>query len=1199
MFRIFRLLLIAFISFNSGYFVKNTASAVNIDNIIGGVIGGVLQNRQQDSERKRQKRTYKKEQKRQERQYQAEQERLQNAENERLIMHFKRVQTALKSLGFYTAKIDGDFGDGSKAAYSNYISAFNLSYIDPEYINLQELEGRASEGWKSAEEYRFAQAGNFNKRDEYIKAKQSGFSNRASWLEARQKGFFNKDEYSEFLNSGIASAEEFRENGNAIRAKREIAEKCLTFTEEGKWLEAERSCAFALVAAPNDLAISSSHKRAQREVDRIVERAYDERQAALDIIQPAIGSNEGAELDSQNGDVATAQKTLMATNLLIAEVGLRRGASNCEALYSSGAYQETLDECEAIFSEHTNLAFSNNEILTSQKKLEEIIALAKEGVKESNKKASAEQEKLAFQKAQDDASKLKENVSRYIASGSNFGQPLEIAQALANLRKATSSRDTNIIVSSNNALLDLVKADANYMRFASERLEADQAAKAAALVQTRYNVQKMDVFVADFVTNNLLDERVGPLLSLKSSLSAALQSGDEDQLKSMNVTGREKLSELDLTSQLDGFMYTPDGAIVSTEDVAASQNNAELEKSALLESTNAAETMLQNIKKFSESKQRFQEPLKVASSVALLRKALGSNATADIQLRVSELDDHLMSDDNYSAFASSLIKASNASLANAASKSRETLGKAEAFLIDYISNNITAENIGQFIEKKQKISDALKIGTDEGVVSIENEFTEFAASNRLTQSFTDYVEASLQRNVSSDTNKAANGLAINAVNASLLEGHPDDLIILRNATPSAPHAGKNLLGKITFSQEQANICSAHVMPQRNTATRLAMKKLRDAGIVEVEREICNADNYLHFDLVVLVREEFLNASVKLANEIVEAFEEGKLVSFVDVTHNEIEQFNAANGIDAELLANEVRAGVKDGFGIIQIQNSSPALCVTPEENIAVHEQMIGDSANELEILLVGGFKVEQHSLDQAYVLSQRNQCGSIYASEKDLSTLLTALDRDKQDYVMVPRWFLTGEFIETKAYIDGLSNASDQELAKKSQEREARINLEKAKLKKAEEERIAKQTLLRDKNLDAAMGILEPMADSIKQNILNGSESKELSMFEQLNKKITGLKEDLWKFKEVDYSLVDYGIADWQGREVSAVVARFFYKSENAAQGVLRTDCALIGYLVDKEFDQNRDPILTGCDQPSDVQNWMQSRKFISLWNLQ
>lgn len=50
----------------------------------------------------------------------------------------KEVQTALKTLGYYTKAIDGDFGRGSKAAYKEYQAAAAEAARTPEEIQAQE-----------------------------------------------------------------------------------------------------------------------------------------------------------------------------------------------------------------------------------------------------------------------------------------------------------------------------------------------------------------------------------------------------------------------------------------------------------------------------------------------------------------------------------------------------------------------------------------------------------------------------------------------------------------------------------------------------------------------------------------------------------------------------------------------------------------------------------------------------------------------------------------------------------------------------------------------------------------------------------------------------------------------------------------------------------------------------------------------------
>lgn len=101
----------------------------------------------------------------------SEQKRVQDEENKRPVVHFKCVQTALKNLGFYKSKVDSDFGSGSQAAHSKYLSAFCLPFIDPVFLDLFELEERAETGWKSGKELNNAKAAGCYDRHEYMAEK--------------------------------------------------------------------------------------------------------------------------------------------------------------------------------------------------------------------------------------------------------------------------------------------------------------------------------------------------------------------------------------------------------------------------------------------------------------------------------------------------------------------------------------------------------------------------------------------------------------------------------------------------------------------------------------------------------------------------------------------------------------------------------------------------------------------------------------------------------------------------------------------------------------------------------------------------------------------------------------------------------------------------------------------------------------------
>lgn len=160
-----------------------------------------IQQQQYEAERRRRQA----EANRERRERQAEIDR----ERERQIAFIKRTQSALARLGFYTKKIDGDFGPSSRRALDDYAAAFVESTTVFEVGELQKLEARAAAGWRSMDEERFAQNGGFRDRSELIAARAGGFTTAETLRAARNAGFDSAEQFAAFKASGFADPTQF------------------------------------------------------------------------------------------------------------------------------------------------------------------------------------------------------------------------------------------------------------------------------------------------------------------------------------------------------------------------------------------------------------------------------------------------------------------------------------------------------------------------------------------------------------------------------------------------------------------------------------------------------------------------------------------------------------------------------------------------------------------------------------------------------------------------------------------------------------------------------------------------------------------------------------------------------------------------------------------------------------------------------
>ena len=1193
-----------------------TPAHAQIRDIIGGIVNEAINSNQRKRAQEQQRRQQQQRQRQQqqqidnrnrqiqnqrreaERQRQAEQRQKQHEENERKVANYKRMQVALKTLGFYKSRIDGDFGSGSQKAYREYIKAFEVPNSDFNFADVFKMEEHARSGWRSLAEMREALNGGFNEREEYLEARKNNFISRDTWIEANRKGFNSKTEYNKFLTSGISDPNEYRSAMQKLEQRKRALEFCQAAISERKWIEAEKECNVALLQQPNNPTITVSYNRAVREVDRIVEQAFDDKQAALDIIQPAEGSvsDNGTEVNSE--ELSKAQDTLNRTNKIIASVELRRAVGRCEGLVQEKLFSVILNECTAALSNYQDIVLSDPELIQSVKTLTKIVENSQTEADVIEKAAKIEQQKLALSAAKERSKLLIDELTLFISNGNRFEQQLSIAQGLANLRSVQDNPQIDLLEAAANNLESLLLKENVFVTFRQTRLAAEKTAKTRALLQTRYNVEKMNAFIQDFVSANIVDERVGSLLELQKDLESTLSNGNEDRLKTINIASVNNLKELGLEAELNSYVYTPDGIEVSKEDVVDAANDIELQKLALNKAEKSANELLTNVNEFSKNGNIFSKPLEIAPAIASLRLALNSKDTSQVTLEVSKLNELLEIDTAYINYIQALNSAANAGLANAVAEEKDYLKTAEKYLVQFISQNVTSENIGELIELRNTILLAIESASDATLVKTAESTRVFFDRNGLSTGIEQFIQTSANNQINSNAETASNGLSINVINKYILEGHPEDVIVLRNSTANAPNIGKNILGNIIFDNKQAALCWAHEKPEINTSLRLKFQKLRTKGAEVLEQKICHQSDPLSFDLVALERGTFLSSSVEFANKIVGMFEEKKLVKFISITKHDIDRFNSENIATSEILSREIEAGLREGYGIIQLSNNSNILCVTPENELQVHSLILADLKQKLEILLLGNILMAQHSLDEAYVLSQRDKCGSIYASASDLKTLLIALEREGQPHTMIPEWVSIKTIDSVKQYLINAQNASDEELAKLSQEREARIALEQAKAEETETIRKTKEQDLRNTHRDAALGLSKLLGTSVSNYVLEGVNNTEINKFTYLTSLVEGLYADRWKFLAVDPALIDYGLAKWKDRKLPIIIERVFIKSQNAIKGEYRTDCMFVGYMVDTEFDIKRDHLNVSCEEEMVVAEWLKSRRFQSLWNV-
>jgi hypothetical protein len=1007
-----------------------TAPTQSVDGIIG-LFGTIIEN---DMRRQHQRR----EEQAAERQYRAQQGEARRQE----IILVKRLQGALARLGFYTKAIDGDFGPGTRSALARFQQSFELPATEISGSDIERIERYADIGFRSAAEARAASQVGFADRASMMAATQGGFANHAEYAKARDAGFERNADFVSFRSSGFADPAEFRaarEAGFASAAEwnkakaagfssrkdfddfvasgladrtawlaergrreevKQVRASCLAAVDDKNDMDILRTCIRALQFAPSDLSIGEHVTTADSRL------AQTETQLAAEMSGATKTAGAAAKLDA----VRAVRAEIACAKLLIDE-------NWAQAVTTCTANKE-------LYPASTVLAADATKAVLAAAKSEER-RLASEEMRQ--KEAEAEQKRLALQEASESATGLLDIVHSYSAAGNRFGNGLEIARALVQLRAVAGGDQAEPIEQALLRLSALLETETGYQTFVDERSRAEQVAASNAAVTAMAESQRIDAFIQDFVAINVTHDAVPDLLDIQRDLADTIASGEAGRLAASQRAAAAKLAALGLEAKLAAFTYAPkpDAAVVR---------------------------------------------------------------------------------------------------------------------------------------------------------------------------------------------KAANGLAITKLNEALLAGADEDIVILNNATPQAPHAIRNLVGALTFENGNAVACWHHDVPARDLATSMAWDQVISAGVTTLHgAQACSPEQLGATDLVLLRRGDFLKGNILYSQPLVDLVEKGDFAVMSTVLWSDVgERVEAERKFSME-IERDALAGLLDGFGWIRLETDARTACMIVDGSMPVHEAILG-ARSPLAPDLPDTLEINPVSLERAFYAVQRDQCGVVYAASADLATLIKATKRDRIAYSVVPQWVSDKEFTQI---VEGLKQSAAAEtaaleaarvrkvaevaLAQQRAEAQAQLDADKAAAEAATVP--AREAALRKTYAQEAMGAFSTLEQSTRAFFdasLSSASSDFGNLFPKLAAWKTQLLSDQWEFAPVDGQIIDYGTAMWKDRRAEVIFAQFQVPSSNRVLGERKKDCVVIGYLVDAEFQMFRNPFETACsDAPVALADWKDGREFESRWNVE
>jgi hypothetical protein len=924
----------------------------------------------------------------------------------------RRVQTALKELGFYTMAIDGQVGPGTRRAIGAYIRAFEMPDRPLGENDIAILERRAQAGFRSLSETREAQARGFTTRRDWKAAEAAGFPNAREWAAARREGvadyqtwrgfrssgfagfrefeqarargfetrralerakragFETAQDYAAFVESGAPDRETFERQRARLDAARRAGAACLEAVSERDWPVAAPLCRQAAAVLRNDDALISARATADRQLDLMIaatgaererlERQLEDAKDALSLAESDLDNlAQGSAEDAHAGDARAEAEAMrdqrsgeleeLAQALADADAGLERAErGRLRATCFGEREAQRWTAAVAACTAALNADPGDDESA-------EILAIAEAEREAERLRAEEERRAIALRNARRDSTQAIAALDNFAAAGGAFEQGLAVTRAVVNLKAGLDDDAPEPLLQAWQALTDLLAEERAFQSFRQARRDAERAAEASALAQAEENARRLEAFIRDYLARNVLSPHAMALLDLQAKLEEVLTSDDSDRIIRSQAEATAQLDGLGLGQAARAFSLAPR---VAASDLRAQEERAAQTRLTLVTARAEAAALLAEVEDFVATGARFDAAIPVARGVSALRATQAGEDIAALEDARRALSATLDDETAFAGFRTRRAEAEAVAASDGALTAAARLARKQAFIENYIAGNPLDANMDALLAAYGDIVDALDAEIPARLALTLDEKRTLLSEVGLMEAYERHAAmAASQFDDDVAIRQAPGGLAITALNEALLEGDSRDILVLRNVSGSAPHLRLNLRGDAVFEAQSARLCWMHAPPEPAYGVDLTLHELRLAGAHNFAGERrCQPGQLLEQDLVLLERGRFLEGDVLAARALLELFEEDEMRLFSTILWDDVAEEGARLNAFVTDLREDLAAGVRQGVGFIALPGRGDALCIVDagEDEYArpLQAHLVSSARDEIDLHLL-------------------------------------------------------------------------------------------------------------------------------------------------------------------------------------------------------------------------------------------------------
>ncbi|MDR3413470.1 MAG: hypothetical protein P4L87_21365 [Formivibrio sp.] len=526
------------------------------------------------------------------------------------------------------------------------------------------------------------------------------------------------------------------------------------------------------------------------------------------------------------------------------------------------------------------------------------------------------------------------------------------------------------------------------------------------------------------------------------------------------------------------------------------------------------------------------------------------------------------------------------------------------FFIDgYMKNHLGDTKTASLLKLRGQIDTSLKTNIIEEISKANDAVAAYVTQTGLMEAY-DAIGNEYSRPVAPapDSSKTlAERFGFGDKSKIIVEGPQADIVILYNASSTAPHVWKNVRGDIVFQNDEALLCFAR--PSEVTVQRYIEHVLSDRGAKNVTTSVpptCDLSKVATaVDIIAFQRGELLKERDDYILTLGKLIEAGTFRQYEIITDYPA-VFQSRQTLSLQ-IETEVESNVRKGFGVIAMAAAdAPVACVIT--SVAVErgdglKELLRRNTDVIAPTVTGDWQtVDTANPDVAFLGLQRRQCGYVIGEASTLRSIMLALRRDGLKYAFSPVWWSDKDL--DQATFDA-NDKTRQKIVKDEalkQQEKAQHDLEMQRQKDNEKNKTEIERKLREKYGVRARGL----ENAIHEVVIKVAENRPVKggdffpgYIESMDRRLA----DHWETFDVNSEVADFGLVQWQHRSLDAIVVRSVIHQKNRILGKYEDRCYFFGMVDDGEFGVQRDPIAVDCGDTRSVNNWKIGKSFQSQWN--